>query len=163
MRYLVRLAFLLAFTTAIAADLRPELKPFSFFVGSCWTGTFPGGKTTDTHCFESMFDGQFVRDRHKVSGGSYEGETVYWWDKGTNRITYTYWASDGGVSSGIAEIDGDTIVFPEEYRAKDGGTQSMRNVWKRRGADSYDVVVSKKNADGWQETWRMTLRRDGTE
>ena len=157
----MRFIIILAFATTSFADLRPELKPLSFLVGHCWTGTFPGGKTTDTHCFEPMLGGQFVRDRHRVAGAKtpYEGETVYWWDKTSNRIAYTYWASDGGVSSGTAQPEGETIVFPEEYKGKDGGTQSMRSVWKRSGENSYDVIVSKKTADGWQETWRMTLRR----
>ena len=39
----------LALSDAQSADVRPPLQPFAFLVGSCWTGSFPGGKATDTH------------------------------------------------------------------------------------------------------------------
>ena len=51
-----------------AAEVRAELKPFAFLVGSCWTGTFPNGTSTDTHCFEPVYGGLFIRDRHVVRG-----------------------------------------------------------------------------------------------
>ena len=149
-------------TQEAPAMLRDPLRPLAFLVGSCWTGTFPDGKATDTHCFESVFGGQFVRDRHIVRGGKtpYEGETLYAWEPREKRVVYTYWASDGGLSTGTMEAIRDEIVFPETH-ASGGGTQTMRNVWTRRSADTYDVAVG-RTADGqWREMWRMTMRRDG--
>jgi hypothetical protein len=146
--------------TAQASALREPLRPLEFLIGSCWTGTFPGGKTTDTHCFESMFDGKFVRDRHVVRGGKqpYEGETVYAWDSRQKKVVYTYWASDGGMSTGTMEQTEGGLVFPESYEGEGGGAK-MRNVWTVTARDSYDVVVSQWKDGAWRELWRMTMRR----
>ena len=67
---------------ALAAEppaLRPGLEPLAFLVGHCWQGTFEPSGERDTHCFETVYDGQHVRDRHEVTGGSaaYSGETFY--------------------------------------------------------------------------------------
>jgi hypothetical protein len=146
-----------------AGALNEPLRPLQFLVGSCWTGAFPDGKSTDTHCFESVFEGKFVRDRHVVRGGKqpYEGETLYAWDKKQNRVIYTYWASDGAISTGTMEPGDGGITFPESYAAEQGGmNMKMRNVWSITGRDTYDVVVSQWKGGGWREMWRMTMRRD---
>ena len=145
---------------AQAPAMREPLRPLEFLVGSCWTGTFPGRTATDTHCFESMFGGKFVRDRHVVRGGKepHEGETVYAWDPRRKQVVYTYWASDGGISTGTMEQVADGLVFPESYEG-DGGGVRMRNLWTITGRDSYEVVVSQWKDEGWREMWRMTMRR----
>lgn len=157
------LNLLVAVTTpAGAADLREQLHPLQFLVGSCWTGTFPDGKSTDTHCFEAVFDGQFIRDRHTVRGAKtpYAGETLYAWDAKQKKIVYSYWASDGAISTGFAEPGSSgEIMFPEAYAASDGEL-TIKNVWTRRGDDSYDVWVAENKDGEWREMWRMTLRRD---
>lgn len=160
---MVSFFFALAFAAQApeAPSLREPLRPLQFLVGSCWTGTFPGGKSTDTHCFESVFGGKFVRDRHVVRGGKdpYEGETIYAWDPRQKKVVYTYWASDGGLSTGTMEqVDGG-LIFPESYEGDRGGA-AMRNVWTITGADTYDVVVSRLKDGSWREMWRMTMRRD---
>jgi hypothetical protein len=146
--------------TQAGVQVRNELRPLEFLVGSCWTGTFPDGQQTDTHCFESVFDGQFIRDRHTVRGGKapYAGETLYAWDSRQKKVIYTYWASDGAISTGVMEItESGELVFPEEY----SGASQLRieNVWTRRTADSYDVRVAQQKDGQWREMWRMTLRR----
>ena len=87
---------------ASAPPLTAELQPLSFLVGHCWRGEFASRKHVDTHCFEPVFGGKFVRDRHEVTGGEtvYRGETIYGWNAETRRVEYTYWSSDGGVSRG---------------------------------------------------------------
>lgn len=156
---------LLALLVNVAADtgggIREELRPLAFLVGSCWTGTFPDGKATDTHCFEPVFDGQFIRDRHTVRGRTvpYAGETLYAWDPKQKKVIYTYWASDGAISSGAVEAAGPgELVFSEAYAAA-GGELTMKNVWTRRGGDAYEVSVSRRQNGDWREMWRMTLRR----
>ena len=152
-----------AITAAMGAnELREPLRPLEFLVGSCWTGTFPDGKSTDTHCFESVFDGHFVRDRHHVRGASkpYAGEAIYGWDAKRKKVVYTYWASDGALSTGemILGAAGE-LIFPEAYAA-DGGEMTLKNVWTRRGPEAYDVWVARRTDGEWRELWRMTLRRE---
>lgn len=146
---------------ASAAELRKEFQPLAFLVGSCWTGTFPDGKATDTHCFEPMFDGQFIRDTHVVHGakGQYRGETIYGWNAQKRLIVYTYWASDGGMSSGtVTSQDGD-IVFADAY-SSDAGPLEIKSVFTPHGAGSYDFWSAKKQNGQWAEMFRMTMRRD---
>ena len=58
-------ALLLAAAPTAAAPLDP-------FVGSCWAADFTP-TMRDTHCFEAMYGGAHVRDRHEVKEG---GKTV---------------------------------------------------------------------------------------
>ena len=80
---------MLALAAAQPASARPAppapatteaAQPFAgmkFLLGHCWQGTFADGKV-DTHCFEPVYGGKFIRDRHQVTGG-YGGETLYRW------------------------------------------------------------------------------------
>ena len=153
--------FLLAFSgSALAADT--PLQPLEFLVGHCWQGAFPDGKSMDKHCFESVFDGRFIRDRHVVSGErpAYSGETIYWMDKSTQRINYLYFASDGGVSTGMVEVQDRTLRFPnEKYTGPDGKAQTFRTVWERKGEDGYVAVTEQENAGKWVEAWRVAFTR----
>jgi hypothetical protein len=145
----------------LAAQTPPSpFQPLEFLVGHCWTGTFPGGKKTDTHCFEWMMDGKFIRDRHTVRGGApYEGETIWAFDPKQKKVVYHYFASDGAISSGTLNLENGDMVFPEEYVSA-GVRKTMKNVWSRNGRDAYDVWAAEKTAEGsWKEMFRMTLRR----
>jgi hypothetical protein len=141
-------------------EVRAELKPLQFLVGSCWTGTFPDGAKTDTHCFEPVFGGLFIRDRHVVHGAKtpYEGETIHAWDPKQKRLVFTYWASSGSISTGFAEPQASgEIVFPED-NVSSGGRQIIKSVWTPH-ADSYDVTVSEQKDGQWRELWHMTMKR----
>ena len=146
-------------SAASAADLRAELQPFAFLVGSCWTGTFPNATSTDTHCFETVYGGLFIRDRHVVRGAKtpYEGESIHAWDAKQKKLVFTYWASNGMVSTGTAEPQASgEIVFPEEHSSG----VSIKSVWTPRGADAYDIWVAEMKDGQWREQWRMTMKRD---
>ena len=131
---------------ALAAQppaVRQGLEPLSFLVGHCWRGQFPTGQV-DTHCFESVYDGQHIRDRHEVTGGSrpYRGETIYSWDGAANVVTYTYWNISGGVSRGTMRAEGDRLQFGDEtYRGADGRELRMATNWRRNGPDSYESAT----------------------
>jgi hypothetical protein len=144
------------------SPVRPELRPLTFLVGHCWTATMPDGKSTDTHCFESVYGGHFVRDRHVVRGAKkpYEGETLYAWDAAKQALTYTYWNSDGGISTGVATPVGDSdLSFREEHVGTDSSLV-LKTVWTRRGDDGYDAHTL-RNANGeWQEMFSLSFRRD---
>jgi hypothetical protein len=145
-------------------QVREPLKPIEFLVGSCWTGSFANGNT-NTHCFESMFDGKFIRDRHEVNGANggkklYGGESVYAWEPVRKKLVYTYWASDGGMSSGELQPGGDgELVFHDSY-VSETGALTLKVVWTRRGPDAYEVWAARKAGDLWQDMWRMTMHRD---
>jgi hypothetical protein len=146
------------------ATVREELHPLQFLVGHCWTASFPDGQSTDTHCFDSVYGGHFVRDRHVVRGAKkpYEGETLYAWDAQKQVLVYTYWNSDGGISTGTAAPAGeDGLSFREEHAAKDAAME-LKTVWTRRGDDGYDARTLRKKDGQWQEFFKMSFHRDDT-
>ena len=83
-------AALAAQAQAPAPAVRPGLEPLGFLVGHCWRGEFPDSTEQDTHCFDTVYDGQHVRDRHEVTGGAriYRGESVYSADR-LGAVSYT--------------------------------------------------------------------------
>jgi hypothetical protein len=124
------------------APLRAELEPLQFLLGHCWRGEFANG-AVDTHCFESVYGGQHVRDRHEVKGpgAPYRGETLYSWDGAAKRVGYTYWSSSGGVSRGTMAAKGEALDFGDEtYTGADGRRTRISTLWRKVGADAYETV-----------------------
>ena len=156
------LALVVAAGPAAPTEVRAELKPFQFLVGSCWTGTFPDGKATDTHCFEPVYGGQFIRDTHVVKGPKpYEGESIHAWDAQKKKLVYVYWANSGSISFGTSEPQASgEIVFPQADVASSAGTVAIKSTWTPRGPDSYEVWASHLKDGEWKETWRMVMKRD---
>jgi hypothetical protein len=148
--------------SAVVAQV-PEterFRPLAFLVGSCWTGTFPDGKSTDEHCFEWVYDGKFIRDRHKTAGprAPYEGETWYGWDAEKGSLVYWYFNSLGGVSTGTAQATAEGIMFPERH-VSGQEVREFRNVWRRTGPDTYRTILTERKGEEWVELWTMEFRR----
>jgi uncharacterized protein YndB with AHSA1/START domain len=134
--------------------LRQGLEPLAFLVGHCWRGTFEGG-AQDTHCFDSVYDGQHVRDRHEVTGGRavYRGETIFSADSGA--VSYTYWNSQGGVSRGTMRVEAGRLDFGDEvYRGPDGRQIAISTHWRRVGDDAYEAVTSSSQSPSMNRTVR---------
>ena len=137
--------------------VRQGLEPLSFLVGHCWRGQFPTGEV-DTHCFESVYNGQHIRDRHEVTGGRrpYRGETIYSWDGTANVVTYTYWNISGGVSRGTMRAEGDRLQFGDEtYRGPDGRQLSMATHWRRVGDSLYESATVSRDSPSMNRTVRF--------
>jgi len=151
------LPLLLAAT--FAADAAPAanpLAPLDFLVGHCWAGEMSGG-SVDTHCFEPMFGGKFVRDRHNVKGpkGDYAGESIYAWDPGQKRIVYWYWGAGGEIDQGVVLPRANGFDFPERHLTSPPDL-SMRTRWQRNGEDAYDATNEQKKGDGaWKLEWQV--------
>jgi len=148
---------------ALAAQepaLRPGLEPLQFLVGHCWRGELASGER-DTHCFEPVYGGQHVRDRHEVTrhevaGGSavYAGETFYSAD-GSGGIAFAYFNSIGGVSRGTMRAGEDGLNFgDEQYRGADGREITLSVSWRRAGDDAYEVVTASADAPAMNGTVR---------
>jgi hypothetical protein len=129
------LAFLIAAAaTSIApATLKQSaLNPWSNFVGHCWSGPAPGGGV-DIHCFEAVYGGQHIRDRHevKVEGKTvYAGETLY--SVEGEQVTMTYWNSIGGIGRGTATANGDELLFSGDIRGTpSSASEHFTATWKK--------------------------------
>jgi uncharacterized protein YndB with AHSA1/START domain len=134
---------LILIAAAASQALPPAFEPMAFLVGHCWEGKFESGET-DTHCFDTVYDGQHIRDRHQVTGGKgvYRGETIY--SRDGQGVTYTYWNSVGGVSRGTMKGSGDKLDFgTEHHRTKDGKEIAIATHWQRDiFNDAYEAVTS---------------------
>lgn len=136
------------------------LQPLHFLLGHCWRGEFPGGKA-DTHCFEPVYGGKHIRDRHEVTGGKdiYRGETIYSWNAKLGRVEYTYWNSLGGVSRGTMVPREVALDFGDQvYTGSDGKVTRIATTW-RPGAGSYDVVSTMNGVTGSKVTTYTRVER----
>ena len=150
------LTMLIALAAAAEAPpvLRQGLEPLAFLAGHCWRGRFASGEE-DTHCFETVYEGQHLRDRHEVKGGKgvYKGETLYSWDGKV--ASYTYWNSQGGVSRGTVRPEGERLNFGDEsYTAPNGRRVSISTHWRRLGDTAYESVTSSPELPSMNRTVR---------
>ena len=121
---------------------QPQLNPLASFAGHCWTGQASADGAVDTHCFESVYGGQHIRDRHVVTVGGkavYRGETLYSVEQGN--ITFTYWSSLGGVGRGTLRAAGAVLNFDGQIRATpQSQRESMATRW-RKLSNAYEVTA----------------------
>jgi hypothetical protein len=126
------IAPLLMFAIAPAALAQPPLQPLTALIGHCWAGPAPGNAGTDKHCFESVYGGQHVRDRHSVTVNGkevYAGESVFS-AKGP-QVIFTYWNSLGGLGTGTAVVAGDEWRFSGTiHGTATSAEQPMSAAWK---------------------------------
>lgn len=118
----------------------PTLAAFKPFVGSCWTAPF-SATVTDTHCFDAMYGGAHIRDRHEVKEAGktvYAGETIYSVD-GPD-LVFVYVNSMGGVGQGKVGTADRMIGFTGSMRASpDKPEQPIDSEWRLLDADRYEV------------------------
>ena len=137
-------------------------KDMAFLAGHCWKGSFPGQAQTDEHCFEWLYDGRFLRDRHAVHGeghADYLGETTYYWDPALGQIQYLYIENQGGFSKGSVSASGDGLMFPPTTYVDGGKQQVYRSHWKRSGDDAYESINEFQGKEGWSTAWKVTMRK----
>ncbi len=157
------LLMLLALTAGSAgAEPIAALQPMAFLAGHCWTGEFPGGKQTDEHCFAWLYDGKALRDTHTVRAPGrpdYVGETTYYWDPATKRVSFLYIENLGGISRGSMESAGDTLVFPPTQYVAEGESMTYRVRWTRLDETSYEAFSEAQSKDGWATMFKLTMKR----
>jgi hypothetical protein len=148
-------------------DAGEHLRPFGWFaelIGSCWTGDYPDGRTSDTQCYSSQY-GRVLRGTIELQGvhngravASFEGDSVYAWNPKAKRIDYTFWANDGTYGTARAYLEGEAIVHISD-RPPDSKAPEIRSVWRRIDADTFEVTREKKSADSWERVFSVRYRR----
>lgn len=123
-----------------ASAQAPSLSPFKPLLGACWRADF-SATTHDTHCFEAMYGGAHVRDRHEVQDKGktvYAGETIYSAD-GPD-LVFTYFNSLGGVGQGKVGSADRMLGFTGTMRASPNKPeQPIDSEWRILDADHYEV------------------------
>lgn len=122
------------------------LKLFDRLVGKCFIAKV-GPNSTDGHCFEAVYGGKHVRDRHRVIVDGklvYGGETIY--SRSGDEFVFTYINTLGGVGHGKAKAAPTGITFTGSMRgAPSSPPQSMDSTWRWQGAGY--VASDGKGAD----------------
>ena len=130
----------LALLIGAQAESVDRLSAFKPFIGACWRASF-SPTVSDTHCFETVYGGAHVRDRHQVREGGktvYAGETIYSADGAD--VVFTYFNSLGGVGNGKVRSAGATIRFSGTMRASPTDVpKPIDSEWRVAGADRYEV------------------------
>jgi hypothetical protein len=128
---------MLAIALALAGADLPMFEPF---VGACWRARF-SATVNDTHCFEPMYGGAHVRDRHEVNSDGkivYAGETIYTLE-GPD-VVFTYVNSTGGIGRGKVSRAGTVLKFVGSIRgAPDKAPQPIDSEWRVVDDDHYEV------------------------
>ena len=131
---------LLALVAAAQAASPDRLAILAPLVGGCWRAEF-SATVADTHCFEAVYNGAHVRDRHEVRDGGktvYAGETVYSAD-GPD-VVFTYFNSLGGVGHGKVRSAAGGIGFTGTMRsAPDQKPEAIGSEWRILDSDHYEV------------------------
>jgi hypothetical protein len=140
---------LLALLAALQSEFPvPDLSAFKPFLGACWRSEF-SATVSDTHCFDTLYRGAHVLDRHEVKDKGktiYAGETIYSVD-GPD-LVFTYVNSRGGMGLGKVGTTGRTLGFTGSMRpAPDKPEQEIDSEWRMIDADHYEVrsLVPSKN------------------
>ncbi|HTD29679.1 MAG TPA: hypothetical protein VK660_09845 [Xanthomonadaceae bacterium] len=161
MRNLLMGCFLLMPALAIGAPI-DALKPMAFLAGHCWKGDFPGGKQTDEHCFQWLYDGKALRDTHTVRAPGkpdYVGETTYYWDSSARRVEFLYFENQGGISRGTMESTPQALVFPAAQYIADGDTMTYRVRWTLVDDATYEAWSEMQGPKGWTTMFKLTMKR----
>ncbi len=117
------------------------LAPLLALAGQCFVGDVAPG-TRDEHCFSSVYEGQHVRDVHRVTRDGrtvYQGETIYSIEG--DAIIFTYWSSIGGIGRGTAKLGVADWQFAMTMRARPTAPpQPFTTRWTWSGTDRYSVT-----------------------
>lgn len=128
---------MLAIALALAGAELPMFEPF---VGACWRAQF-SATVNDTHCFEAMYGGAHVRDRHEVKEGGkviYAGETIY--SVEGPDVVFTYVNSTGGIGRGKVSRAGEILKFAGAMRGSpDKAPEPIDSEWHVIDDDHYEV------------------------
>lgn len=139
----------------LAATPVQDFVPIDFLIGHCWRGTLPNGDV-DTHCF-ALTDAT-VTDHHEVVRAGtkiYWGDTLYAWQGGALRYTYT--DMSGGVMKGSVSRNGDDMDFgTADYVGTDGARLTMTSHWVRLAPTAFEARITSPAGDHFNRTTRYT-------
>jgi uncharacterized protein YndB with AHSA1/START domain len=136
-----------------AGSPSPKLAPMAFLAGECWRGTMPDGKTTDTHCFDWLLNGHYLRDHHVVRSAGrpdYVGESLYYFDHERKQVAYLYYENNGNYSRGLMMGDGKRLVFPDAQFLMPDAKLTYRASWTRIDDNSYQATSEFLKGGKWE-------------
>lgn len=155
MRY--SLVFLPLLACSIGSAQAQGFGPLEQLSGACWVAEVPSEgdvpAAQNIHCFEKMFGGQFIRDRHEfVSDGAdpITGESVYAADGDGFKITN--YSDLGSIEEARADITEDgQLVFQVNKK--------IRSILQLIDENSYELRQEERKGGSWNIVNRQMFTR----
>ncbi len=136
---LVLMAAIFLTGVVIAADaeketpkepLDPQLEGFRPFLGKTFRGEMrnstPEKPAFDVQRFERALNGKAVRALHSINDGVYGGETLIFWDKAKNQISYFYFTTGGFYTTGSMTITNNKYTSLEKVAGASEGVTEVK-------------------------------------
>lgn len=98
-------------------SLSAELEPLRPYIGKTWRGLLsqPGQpEMVDISRWERALNGTAIKISHSVNQGEYGGETILFYDKKQQTLTYYYFTTAGFYTHGTMSIDPKSQVLTAE-------------------------------------------------
>jgi len=113
-----------------AQTLDENLKIFAPLIGPSWVGEFDDPEETPTilMSWEPILEGKVVR--LTGGGGGMTRENLYYWDPEKKQICCVALTSNGWVSTGTVQAEGDLIVTIGRQVGPDGTVRDVRGTWE---------------------------------
>jgi hypothetical protein len=118
-------------TFAIAEEeLAVNLKQLKPFIGKTWKGEFknstPEKPVFDVAKWERALNGQAVRILHSINNGEYGGESLIFWDKAKNTLTYYYFTTAGFFTHGTMKLENAKYTSHESVTGSSDGITEVK-------------------------------------
>ena len=134
-----------------------DFGPLDHLSGACWVAEVPSEgeapAAQNIHCFEKMFGGQFIRDRHEfVSEGAepITGESVYALEDTGFKITN--YSDLGSIEQAHASVsESGELVFQV--------SKKIRSILQVIDADSYELRQEERKGGSWNIVNRQAFTR----
>jgi hypothetical protein len=134
-----------------AQDVCPELEILRPFVGT-WVGEFQDAteRPQVLRTWTPILSGQAIRETRTVAEVGFEAESILYYDREADVISYLGITNNGYVSRGEIAFDGEAFVQSGEQTRPDGSTYSIRATF--RFAEDGTLVNRLYNLEA--EEWR---------
>ena len=146
-----------------AQEIPAGFGPLRSLIGFCWTAEIEAEEkdlstSFNTHCFEPMLGGEFIRDRHSFSnalGAPVDGESIYKLAL-EGEVTITNLSAVGGIKTALAKVVDDMTLI---YHDGDGSRQKNRSRLVLSSPDSYVLITEELKRSEWHELKRIEFFR----
>jgi len=159
---------LLQLTCCAAAQekgtLIPQLEPLRPFLAKTWRGEMKGSTpdkpVVDVSRWERALNGQAIRVLHSVNDGAYGGETMIYWDKEKQQITYRYFTTAGFQTHGTFTFSDGKISSIEKVTGDANGVTEVRATSEVRPDGSLFVRAEYFKEGKWTPGRETTYKED---
>lgn len=144
------------------AALDSHLEPLRPLLEKTWQGTFHGPKpdqpTVDVMRWERALNGRAVRILHSINDGVYGGETLLFWDREKQTVTFYYFATADFMTVGTMTFKDGRILTHEKVAGSGSAVTDVRGIAELREDGSFHVKTEHLKDGTWSTGHEVTYR-----